>query len=131
MFGLKGLIVDSAHVDDILAGRKRWEMRARGTRQRGTIALIRKDSGAIVGIAELVDSLGPLNCRELIASQRLHRIARERLDTSDWHKYRYAWVLENARPLTSPVVYRPLSSAVTWVNLRGDFVNRLDTHWVV
>lgn len=131
MFGLKGLIVESAHVDDILAGRKRWEMRARGTRQRGTIALIRKGSGAVAGIAELVDSLGPLNCKELLASHALHRIARERLSTDDWHKYRYAWVLENARPLTAPVAYRHPSSAVIWVNLRSDVVNRLDTHWVV
>ena len=77
MFGLKGLIIDPAHTDDILAGRKRWEMRARGTRQRGTIALTRKGSGAVAGIAELVDSLGPLSLNELIASRAAAEKTRE------------------------------------------------------
>ena len=131
MFGLKGLIIDPAHTDDILAGRKRWEMRARGTRQRGTIALIRKGSGAVAGIAELVDSLGPLSLNELIASRALHGIARERLCADDWYKYRYAWVLENARPLTAPVAYRPPPRAAIWVDLRFDVVNALETNWVV
>ena len=79
MFELKGLIIDSPHIEHILAGRKRWEMRAVGTRRRGTIALIRRDSGAVVGVADLIDSLGPLTENELLATGALHLIPSQRL----------------------------------------------------
>jgi hypothetical protein len=46
-------------------------------------------------------------------------------------KYRYAWVLENARPLSAPIAYRHPPGAVTWVNLSAEVVNALETHWVV
>lgn len=131
MFELKGLIVDSPHIEDILAGRKRWEMRAAGTRQRGTIALIRRDSGAVVGVADLVDSLGPLTENELLATGALHLIPSQRIRSMAVVKYRYAWVLENARPLSAPIAYRHPAGAVTWVNLSAEVVNALETHWVV
>lgn len=131
MFGLKGLLIDSPHIDQILAGRKRWEMRSTGTRQRGTIALIHKGRGTVVGMADLVDSLGPLTDNELLATVALHLIPDDRLRSPSLARYRYAWVLENARPLTSPAPYCPQLAAVTWVNLCGEVVNTLETSWVV
>lgn len=131
MFELKGLIVDSPQIDHILAGRKRWEMRSVGTRQRGTIALIRRGTAAVVGVAELVDSLGPLTDNELLATGALHLIPHEQLRPPVGPKYRYAWVLENARPLSTPIEYPHAPAAVTWVNLDARVVNALETHWVV
>lgn len=130
MFELKGLIIDSPHIEHILAGRKRWEMRAAGTRQRGTIALIRRDSGAVVGVADLIDSLGPLTENELLATGALHLIPSQRLRSMAVVKYRYAWVLENARPLATPITYRHAHGAVTWVNLNSEIVNAFETNWV-
>jgi hypothetical protein len=131
VFGLKGLLIDSPDVDQILAGRKRWEMRSAGTRQRGTIALVHKSRGIVVGLADLVESLGPLTENELLASFRLHLIPCDRLRSAAAERYRYAWVLDNARPLASPMPCRPPLVAVTWVNLGGELVNTLETSWVV
>jgi hypothetical protein len=130
LFEIKGLIIDSPHIELILAGRKRWEMRATGTRQRGTIALIRRDSGTVVGVADLVDSLGPLTENELLATGALHLIPSQRLRSMAVVKYRYAWVLENARPVSTPIAYRQAHGAVTWVNLNAEVVNALETNWV-
>jgi hypothetical protein len=130
LFELKGLIIDAPHIDHILAGRKRWEMRAAPTRQRGPIALIRRDSGAVVGVADLIDSLGPLTENELLATGALHLIPSQRLRSMAVVKYRYAWVLDNARPLSTPIAYRHTPGAVTWVNLHAEIVNALETGWV-
>ena len=56
----KGLVIKSPAIDKILLGIKTWEMRSKSTQVRGPIALIKKGSGQIVGIANLVDVKGPL-----------------------------------------------------------------------
>lgn len=55
-----GLIIREEPLDRILSGQKTWEMRSDHTRKRGRIGLVRKGSKAIFGIAEIVDSKGPL-----------------------------------------------------------------------
>ena len=52
---MKGLIIREPWIGMILAGRKTWEMRSRQTPYRGRIGLIRKGTGMVVGIAEIVD----------------------------------------------------------------------------
>jgi hypothetical protein len=42
-------------------GKKIWEMRKSTCRLRGPVALIRKGSGQVVGVTEVVDSLPPLD----------------------------------------------------------------------
>ena len=51
---VKGLIIDQPWIGMILSGSKTWEMRSRNTAVRGRIALIRKGSKAVVGVADLV-----------------------------------------------------------------------------
>jgi hypothetical protein len=48
---VKGLVIDEPWVSLITAGKKTWEMRSRNTLVRGRIALIRKGSKTIVGVA--------------------------------------------------------------------------------
>jgi hypothetical protein len=123
LFPLKGLIIDSPHIDHILDGRKRWEMRPVAARQRGMIALIGKGTGAILGTADLVDSLGPLTDYELRGAEALHRIPPERLRSAV--RCNHAWVLENVRRLPAPIAYRHAPGTVTWVTLEPEFADAL------
>ena len=112
---MKGLVIDEPWISLILEGRKTWEMRSRNTQTRGRIALIRKGSGQVVGIADLVDVIGPLNTSERRARRDKHCIPEELDEASA--KWNTAWVLENVRALTAPVPYRHRRGAVTWVKL--------------
>lgn len=113
----KGLIIDSPYIEDILAGLKTWEMRTRATKIRGRIALIKKGSGLVVGIASLVDSLPALSEAEMLASKVRHRITDDKLSAPETQKWRYPWVLEEATPLGHPVKYKHPKGAVIWVEL--------------
>ena len=125
MFPLKGLIIDSPHIDHILDGRKRWEMRPAATRQRGMIALIGKGTGAILGTADLVDSLGPLTDYELRGAEALHRIPPVRLRSASATRCNHAWVLQEVRRLPAPIAYRHSPGAMTWVTLEPEFADAL------
>ena len=122
----KGLIIEAAPISKILGGDKTWEMRSAPTRLRGTIALIEKRSGQVVGLADLVNSLGPLSDDELRNSYSKHQISSERLRDPRMAKYRFAWELANARRLREPVHYSHPSGAVIWVNLAPDVSSQLD-----
>lgn len=68
----RGLVIDGHWVSLILAGRKTWEMRSQSTQLRGTIGLVRKGTGQICGVVDLVDSLAPLLPAEMIDSVAKH-----------------------------------------------------------
>lgn len=122
----KGLIIDAPPIDRILAGEKTWEMRSTSTKQRGTIALIRKGSGMVVGTAEVVDSRGPLSRAEMLANVALHRIEPARIESGAVDKWKYAWVLRNVRRLTRPVPYTHPSGAVIWVALDASVERQIE-----
>lgn len=113
----KGLIIKSPYIDRILAGTKVWEMRSSATRVRGSIALIKKGSGQVVGVANLVGVKGPLTKQDKLKTIDKHQISVDRLETGETDKWDTAWVLENAQPLKTPVHYQHPSGAVIWVNL--------------
>ncbi|MGY3041383.1 hypothetical protein ACVWWQ_003015 [Rhodanobacter sp. TND4EL1] len=112
---MKGLIIDEPWIGKILRGEKVWEMRTTSTSIRGRIALIRKGSGQVVGYAELVDSIGPLDAIACRAHRDKHGIPLSQDDAL--LRWNHAWVLENARPLIRPVAYDHPNGAVIWVNL--------------
>lgn len=113
----RGLIIRPEPLEKILNGQKSWEMRGEHVRLRETIALIKKDSKAIYGVADIVDSLGPFTRPEMIANESKHRISPDRLDNPDVEGYRYAWVLDNVRRLRVPVPYKHRRGAVKFVIL--------------
>lgn len=113
----KGLIIKSPYIDRILAGSKTWEMRSSATQVRGLIALIKKGSGQVVGVANLVDVRGPLTKQEKLSSIDKHQISLDRLESGETEKWNTAWILENAQPLIMPVNYQHPNGAVIWVNL--------------
>lgn len=94
-------------------------MRSSRTKTRGPIALIRKGSGLIVGTADLVDSIGPLDTEQMLANQEKHLITPARLMSGETNKWRHAWVLDSVRELPTPVQYLHPNGAVIWVALDG------------
>jgi hypothetical protein len=110
-----GLIVRADPLNLILDGTKVWEVRGHRTQLRGPIALIEAGSGHVVGVAELVDVVGPMSAAAISASAG--RTGYKRLPVN-YREY-FAWVLRSARRLKNPVHYRHPSGAVVWVRLAG------------
>lgn len=113
------LVITDGPLEQILSGRKTWEMRAQHTRKRERIALAKKGSGMIYGVAEIVDSRGPLSIETMHASTSMHGIDPSRIDQPEMAKYRYAWVLTNVRILRQPVPYLHTKGAQSFVKLDG------------
>lgn len=113
----KGLIIKAPFIDWILSGRKTWELRSSHTKQRGPIALILQGSGTVVGIARMVDSIGPLTDADMEGNFDRHAVAPERMKLPEVAKYRHAWVLSDVKRLARPVPYNHPNGAVKWVTL--------------
>ncbi|MCL7422567.1 MAG: ASCH domain-containing protein [Methylobacter sp.] len=113
----KGLVIKSPYIEKILAGSKTWEMRSSATQVRGPIALIKKGSGQLVGVANLIDVKGALTRQDKLKAMDKHQIALDRLESGETDKWDTAWVLEGAQSLIMPINYHHPSGAVIWVNL--------------
>ena len=115
------MLIAMPWIELILEGKKVWELRARKTRRRGSIALIRKGSGQVVGVADLVDVHGPMSRQELLDQLPRHQVPPERLSG----KYGFAWELRNTRRLPEAVPYCHPSGAVIWVVLSETVQNQI------
>jgi len=120
---MKGLMSKSPHVENILAGKKTWDIRGSNTKIRGEIALIKSGSGTVVGTCEVVDVIGPLEFSELEPNIDKHCVSEDQLERV-FGKYKklYAWVLGNAVALPSPVDYSHPNGAIIWVNLDDNII---------
>jgi len=115
---VKGLVIDEPWIGKILRGEKTWEMRKTVCKIRGRIALIRKASGQVVGVADVVDCKVPIATpEEYAAAERFHGVPPLRQAQALADGWKVPWVLSNARMLTRPVRYIHPSGAVIWVNL--------------
>jgi hypothetical protein len=114
---LSGLVIDTPHINNILSGGKTWEMRTSHTHKTGLIALLRKGSGLVVGIAEVTGSIGPLSRDEILANSSKHMIPRQMLDDPAVGKWNHAWTLQGVRSLARPISYVHPKGAVIWVTL--------------
>lgn len=115
----RALMVREPYAERIVSGIKTWEMRGRATRIRGLIGIIAGGTGTIVGVATLVDCLGPLDRREYYGGWR-QRGADAPADNPLPYATTYAWVLADARRATPVVPYHHPSGAVVWVSLSPD-----------
>lgn len=120
----RGLIIREDPLERILSGVKTWEMRGKSTKVRGTVALIKKGSKAVFGLADIVDSRGPLTRDEMLRSLRHHGIVEERLDSPELANYRFAWMLENVRRVPRQINYQH-TGGVTFVTLDAFAVTEL------
>jgi hypothetical protein len=121
----RALVIDEPWIGLILSGQKTWEMRSANTKIRGLIGLIRKGSGHVVGLAELVDCRAPLNSEEYARHETFHRIPPERQAGAISGGWTKPWVLAKARPLRQSVPYRHPPGAVIWVTLDPEVIARV------
>ncbi|ATQ67457.1 MULTISPECIES: ASCH domain-containing protein [Methylosinus] len=118
---MKGLIVDEPWIGAILSGRKSWEMRSSRTTHRGRFALIRKGSGLVVGLADLIGCEPAIVSLEAYAAaEARHCIPAERQKAAFEGRWRIPWVLADVVSLARPVPYVHPRGAVTWVVLADD-----------
>ncbi|MBB4095522.1 hypothetical protein HGG72_14400 [Ochrobactrum pecoris] len=113
----KGLIIADPWIGYVLGGTKDWEMRASGASHRGWFGLIRKGTGAVYGVARLIEVGAPLAPAEMIATFEHHRIPEDMIRSGEVAKWNTPWKLADVRRLDRPVPYRHKSGAVTWVEL--------------
>jgi hypothetical protein len=113
----KGLIIADPWIGYILDGTKDWEMRSSGVSYRGWFGLIRKGTGAIYGVARLIEVGAPLSPTEMIGTFEHHRIPEHMIRSGEVAKWNTPWKLADVRRLDQPVSYRHKSGAVTWVEL--------------
>ena len=113
---MKALIIKKHWIDEILSGRKTWELRGSRTSTRGRIGLIESGSGHVIGTCEVVDVIGPLSAAELRRTVTKHRVPLKRLRRAPY-KQTYAWVMQGARRYARPRRYEHPRGAVIWVNL--------------
>lgn len=121
----RGLVIDDPWIGHILEGRKDWEMRSQATSHRGWFGLIRKGSGQVVGLANLVDCGESLSTSEMIETQEHHRIPEAMIRNGDVSKWVIPWKLEDVRRLEQPIPYEHKSGAVTWVLFSDEVAVRL------
>lgn len=116
---MKGLIIKKTPLDKILSGKKTWEMRHCRCNLRETVALIQGGSGKVVGIAEVVNSFGPLSAEELKNSKSQHQADDQTIAENFGYKPGkvFAWEFKGARRLAKPIRYKHPNGAQTWVTL--------------
>jgi hypothetical protein len=124
---VKGLIIDEPWIGLILSGQKIWEMRKTACHHRGPIVLIRKGSGQVVAIAEIVDSLPAIeDASEYARAESQHCIPPSRQHAAFSDGWRTPWVLRNVQPLPEPIAYTHPNGAVIWVNLDDDIKRSIE-----
>lgn len=114
---IKGLIIDEPWISLVLRGQKIWEMRKTQTSIRGPVALIRKGSGLIVCVVDIVDCLPALDESEYALHEDRHRIPPSSQQRARQDGWSVPWVFADVRQLPQPVPYRHPNGAVIWVNL--------------
>lgn len=123
---MKALIIDEPWIGLILKGEKTWEMRSGPWKHRGLIGLIRKGSGQVVGVAELIGNRPPLTSAKAYAdAYPFHRIPMDRQPSALAGGWTTAWILQNARPLRQPIRYSHPKGAVKSVNLSDEVASQV------
>ena len=109
----RGLIIQGKWLDLILDNGKVWEMRSSRTKIRGQIALIESGTGLIVGEAELIGCGEALSRDEAVAAYQSHKV----FNIDLLEKWKYPWILKNAKRYDKPKPYDHPQGAVIWVRL--------------
>lgn len=122
---MRGLPIRQPYIDMILDGHKTWEMRSRRCLLRERIALIQSKSQTIVGVADLVDCIGPMTDDERLAAMHKHCVNSDTWLDPKMVKYRFAWVLANVQKLPKPVPYSHRFGAALWVSINDSVMQEV------
>lgn len=108
----KGLIIRKIWLDKILDEGKVWEMRSIKTKITGKIGLIEAGSGLIVGEAVL------LGCLDTPIEPNSKYFDKHKVEDVDLlKKWKYPWLLADAKRYDKPIAYKHPQGAVIWVKL--------------
>ena len=108
----KGLIIQKVWLDKIFDEGKTWEMRSTKTKVTGKIGLIEAGSGLIVGEANL------LGCSHIPIKPNDKYFDRHKVeDVELLKKWKYPWILADAKRYDKPIPYKHPQGAVIWVKL--------------
>lgn len=113
---MRALLIRHPHIDNILAGKKKWEIRGSRTSVRETIALVASGSGTVIGVCDLVDCIGPLTANQF-RRNAMKAGMRPSEAALGYYRQTYAWVMAKPRRLKQPVPYEHPAGAVIWVKL--------------
>lgn len=108
---MRALIIKPEPLERILSGKKTWELRGSRTRIRERIGLIASGSGTIIGEADLVDCIGPLDRTTYEANVSKHR---SKDSFQKQYPSLYAWVLKDVKRI-KPRPYSHPRGAIIWV----------------
>lgn len=106
----KALIIKKEWLDLIFDGGKVWEMRTYGTNIRATVGVVESGTGLIVGEVTIVGSM-------LISPVKKHIRSHKVEDLELIKKWKWAWILEDAKRYETPIPYKHPKGAVIWVNI--------------
>jgi hypothetical protein len=123
---MRGLVIGEPWIGLILAGKKTWEMRPGNCTMRGPIALIKKGTGHVVGVAEILGALSPLRSAEEYAkAEQFHAVPLSEQPGAIKKRWTTPWVLRNARALSAPAPYKHKNGAQAWVILEPGVVEAI------
>jgi hypothetical protein len=123
---MNGLVISEPWIGLILSGTKTWEMRTAPTRYRGRVGLIRKGSGMVVGAADLVDSLRPIDAAGLAATRDRHGIPHSLDAEAIKARWVHPWVLHNVYRLKQLIPAGQKAGQVIWVTLSPATVHAIE-----
>jgi hypothetical protein len=107
----RALIVRQPYLNDIYDNGKIWEMRTSITHVRGLVGLIESGSGLITGSMEIIDCLPSIHTDDMF--YHYHKVK----DCTLLQKWKYPWVIRNAKRFEKPIPYTHPKGAVIWVKL--------------
>ena len=121
---MRALLLRHPHIDNILDGKKTWEIRGPKTLVRATIGLIASGSGTVVGVCDLADCIGPLTPEQYRKNAKKAGMRPSEAKLG-WYRQTYAWVVEKPRMLKHPVPYEHLPGAIIWVKLDASIEKKI------
>jgi hypothetical protein len=113
---LRALLIRRPYVEDILAGRKTWEIRGSRIGIRETIALVASGSGTVIGVCEVVDCIGTLTQDQFRKNASKAGMPKKKAILG-WYRQTFAWVLAKPKYLKKPVSYKHPYGAMAWAKL--------------
>lgn len=121
---MKGVIIKSPYIEDILNGVKKIEVRGQNTAYRGCIVLLQSNTNLALGVVDIVDSR-QMSLEEYNSWEYRINNGKEIVSKLPYDKT-YQWILENPKWFNSPKNYFHPKGAIVWVNLPEDFLNGVD-----
>ena len=111
----RGLVIMARPLQQILDLEKTLELRSKHNRQLGTVALIKKGSGQVFGLAEITESIGPMSVEDLHDRRHEHGVEEERVTEVFDRGWVYGWRMSNVVTLKQAVPY--VHKGMSQVNL--------------